>query len=194
MLVIFIYVSPYEPHLIWVCRPYSCGILYTSNFYNPSSPSLTGFHEFHLMFDCVVLHNILSVVRSWVSDNNWARHWSLTFINFFFHFFSSSFSFYQSRLVLSWVSELNYLWFLAIEGVSRMGSLSWCWLQFGSVIGWPLPQYLCHHYPSMSCRQNRVQAKIRWLGWCLSLTARSPTGLLNIGILGAVSPIIRGSH
>ena len=49
--------------------------------------------------------------------------------------------------------------FQALQTMSGVGSLSG-WISHG----WPLPQFLHHTYPSMSCRQTNCRLKVLWLG------------------------------
>lgn len=96
-----------------------------------SSP---GFTWFHLVFSCQSLD-----FSYHLQDD--ARHLSFKIY------------FCQSCLVLSWISGLSCLLFLAIQTVLGMGSLSWYGSQVGPVTGWLCP-YVPHcHYPSF-CRQD----------------------------------------
>lgn len=63
--------------LCWFCGICFPDVFKTLGSYNPSSPSHAGFPEIYLMVGCGSLHLLLSVAGGIISDDNWARFWSM---------------------------------------------------------------------------------------------------------------------
>lgn len=98
--------------------------------------------------------------------------------------------FCQLCLVLSWVSGLPSLWVLTLQAVSEVGSLPQHGSQ-GAVIGWPLPQFPYHLYPSTSCRQDKLWVeKVLWLDWCLNPSTVSLAWLEEMALEAPYRPLL----
>lgn len=57
------------------------------------------------------------------------------------------------------------IWLLVLLAVSGVGSLSRHGSQAKTDIGWPIPQFLSHLYPSASLGKTNCRSKVSWLGW-----------------------------
>jgi hypothetical protein len=60
-------------------------------------------------------------------------------------------------------------------GSVRHGLPLWHESQVGPVIGWPLPQFLSHLYPSTSTGRTNCRWKVLWLGWLFILIKQNKT-------------------
>lgn len=158
--------SPYEPRLIDF-RRFPCGVLELSGSYNFFHSS-AGFSKVHI-FGFGSLHLSQSVAVQILSDN-WSRCQSIriaeyhrnNFINFF----------WQSCLVLSYVSGLSSLWALALQAVWGLHP------SHGMVLKLEQSLLATHNFcttftPAHLIAKIDWKSKFVWLGWYSNVSTGS---------------------
>lgn len=153
MFVISVSVSPYE---LCLCNS-MCYVIMVS--FTPLAPPVfnplfVGFTELQMLFG----YGSLYLLPLLTKIHEYSR--ILLGMIFFFCYLCLS---------LFWVSELSLFWFLAIQEVLVMASLSWPGPHIRSIISWPPPNFCISFIPG----KKGYRSKTLWLGWCSSFTAMS---------------------
>ena len=109
------------------------------------------------------------------------------------HFIASFFFFFflASPVLFCQVSGLSSFGVLALQAVSRVGSISWHGSQAGPVIDCPLSQFLYYLYRRTFIGRTDCGSKVLWLGQCPKRPIGSLAWLQEMASSGSVSPIAR---